>query len=386
MGWERQKPITITKPVPLAIGRWLVVGLLAAMVSILLFSLHAMNQLMGLQQLNIWLVSVVPLGCWLLFFSARGYFFGRELSQYAFLQDEANHAQQEWQRWAERYMAVQASCILLPDEITVPYLASHPKDLEMQYGLARRIDYLTGEGSQEARAMTALLGSLEPALNLLPQHIALHATILTDVPEEDFGELRALWQQCWTGKITARSTPELSLLAAKPYVALDGWLRSASTGAELILVLQLRGAARYSDALAAFLLTTDDEAAKYRLPTVGRLLRPMPLVPEKMENELAQFLETQRLACKADKLLADSSQLMPLNAQIIPTGQRYGAGFTVDSILIQEAFSGIPGPFSAWLVAALGLDFVYYYNVPSIVISLSSQDEVLSTVSPGVYS
>jgi hypothetical protein len=384
MGWERQKPLTITAPVPLATGRWLLAGLLAAMVGVLLFSLHALKQLMWLQNVNIWLVALLPLVGWCLIFSARGYFYGRELSDYAFLQDEARHAQQEWQRWAGRYMAVQASCVLLPDQITVSYLARDPKDLEFQYGLVRHIDYLTGEASLEIQAMTALLGSIEQALNSLPQDMALRATILTDAPEEDFSELQVAWQQCWEAKVTQRPAPEVTLLSEKPYTAVESWLKNAITGAELVLVLQLRGEDNYSDGLAIFLLTTDDEAEKYRLPVAGRLLRPMPLVVDDAKNELTLFMETQPLARKADSVLADSIRLMPLIPIIIPVGHQQGASFSAESMLVQEAYTGIPGPFSAWLLAAFGLDFTYYYGVPYVVLSLASQNEVVSTVSPGV--
>lgn len=384
MGWERQKPITITEPVPLATGRWLLAGLLAAIVGVLLFSLHAVNQLMWLQNVNIWLVAVLPLVGWFLAFSVRGYFYGRELSYYAFLQDEAHRAQQEWQCWAGRYMAVQASCVLLPDQITVSYLARDPKDLVFQYGLARHIDYLTGEASLEVQAMTVLIGSIEQALNALPQDMVLRATILTDAPEEDFNELQAAWQPCWASKVTQRPAPQLLLLAEKPYTTVDSWLKNAITGAELVLVLQLRGEDNYSDGLTIFLLTTDDEAEKHRLPVAGRLLRPMPLVVADAKNELTLFMETQPLACKADKVLADSIRLMPLIPTIIPVGHQQGASFSAEGMLVQEAYTGIPGPFSPWLLAAFGLDFTYCHGVPCVVLSLASQHEVVSTVSPGV--
>lgn len=385
MGWDRQKPFITEKPSPPSLGRWLLAGVLSIIVGVLLFSLHATDRLIGLQTVNIWAVSTVPLIGWGLAFCVRSYMYGRDLSHYTFLQDEAQQAQQEWQTWAERYMAVLASCVLLPDVITVSYLANKPTDVEFQRGLVRRIDYLPQDKGVEYQAIMALLVSIQQALNSLPPDIELRATLLTDSDPAEYEQLRAVWVQCWDKVITTRFAPiTLTLSADMPYSKIEDGIKNAITGAELILVLQLHGDENYSDGLAVFLLTTDDMAQKHQLPIQGRLLRPMQLNIEQAESELTLFMETQSLACRAGGILGDSTELMSLTPKIIPVGHRLGANFSAESVLIQESWTGIPGPFSAWLVAAFGLDFAYYYDMPYVVFSFGPESGVVSTVSSGV--
>ena len=218
MGWDRQKPFITKKPSPPSLGRWLLVGILSIIVGILLFSLHAAGRLIGLQTINIWVASAVPIIGWGLAFCVRGYMYGRDLSHYTFLQDEAQQAQQEWQTWAERYMAVLASCVLLPDVITVSYLANNPTDVEFQRGLVRRIDYLPQDNGTEYQAITALLVSIQQALNSLPPDIELRATLLTDSDPAEYEQLRAVWDQCWAKTIPTRfALITLTLSAEMPY-------------------------------------------------------------------------------------------------------------------------------------------------------------------------
>ncbi len=385
MGWDRQKPFITEKPSPPSLGRWLLAGVLSIIVGILLFSLHVADRLIGLQTVNIWAASTIPIIGWGLAFCIRGYMYGRDLSHYTFLQDEAQQAQQEWQTWAERYMAVLASCVLLPDVITVSYLANKPTDVEFQRGLVRRIDYLPEDKGTEYQAIMALLASIQQALNSLPPDIELRATLLTDSDPAEYEQLRAVWAQCWDKTIPTRFAPiTLTLSAEMPYSKIEDGIKNAITGAELILVLQLHGDENYSDGLAVFLLMTDDMAQKHQLPIQGRLLRPMQLNIAQAESELALFMETQSLACRAGGILGDSTELMSLTPKIIPVGHQLGANFSAESVLIQESLTGIPGPFSAWLVAAFGLDFAYYYDVPYVVFSFGPECGVVSTVSPGV--
>ncbi|VXD06309.1 conserved hypothetical protein [Enterobacterales bacterium 8AC] len=385
MGWDRQKPFVMQQPTPPAVGRWLLAAVLIAIVCVLLFSLHAANRLSVLQSINIWLLSLAPLVGWGLVFCVRGYLYGRALSHYEFLQDEAQYAQQEWQAWADRYMAVLASCVLLPDAITVLFLASEPKDLQVQNGLVRRIDYLPDDEEPEYPAIRALLASIDTALNALPAERELRVTVLTDAEPERYAALQETFAQCWESIVLTRPAPAtLSLTDEMPYGQLESRLKNATADAELILVLQLQGGEEYSDGLAVLLLVTDDVARTCQLAETGRLLRPMPLNVPQADSELALFMTTQSLACRAGGILGDSQQLMSLTPSIIPIGNAAGANFSASSVQIQEEWTGRPGPFSAWLVAALGLDFARYHGVPYVVFSLTPGCEVVSTVSPGV--
>ncbi|PVZ79331.1 hypothetical protein C9426_33960 [Serratia sp. S1B] len=384
MAWQRQIPSLPEQPAPPASGRWLLGFMLAIIVSIMLFLLHAANHLGGLQAVNIWLVAVIPLVGYLLAFSLRSYLFGQALSQYHFLQDEAQTAQREWHQWAERYMAVLASCVLLPDKITASFLVKQPADLPSQLGLTRRIDYLT-EGQMSVRfAITTLLGIIADPLTKLPQTQPLHVTLVTDSDMEQ-ETLSTLFSEGWLTTMPGHPAPlDVSVQSSLSYDLIESRIREAQEAVDLILVLQLEGEERYSDGLSVFLLTPDDAAKKHALPVTGRLLRPMLLDPQHLASEMALFFDTQPLSLKAPGLLGDCRDFLALTYQIVPTCSDKGGALTIDKVMTLERAIGLTGPLSAWLLAGLCVDFCRCQEIPYLMFSQSAPYWFVSTVSPGV--
>lgn len=164
MGWERQKPFTTEQPSPPSSGGWLISGVLAVIASVLLFVLHASGTLSVLKPINIWLFALIPVVLWILTFSTCGYLYGREMERFQFFQREAEHAQQQWTAWAERYIAVSASCVMLPDSISAALLQQNLRGLPQQQGLVRHIDYLKDNKS----VINTLLEGIQSALQILP--------------------------------------------------------------------------------------------------------------------------------------------------------------------------------------------------------------------------
>jgi hypothetical protein len=384
MAWERHIPSTPEQPAPPASGRWLLGFMLVIIVSIILFLLHAANHLGGLQVVNIWLVAVIPLVGYLLSFSLRSYLFGQALSQYHFLQDEAQTAQREWHQWAERYMAVLASCVLLPDKLTASLLLKQAANLPVQFGLTRRIDYLTKGETPVRQAITTLLGIIAEPLGMLPRTMPLHVTLVTD---SDTGQdtMCALFSEGWISARPELPVPlDISVQSALPFDLIDRRTREAHETVDLILVLQLSGKERYSDGVGVFLLTPDDAAKKYALPVTGRLLRPMLLDPQHLASEINLFFDTQPLSLKAVGLLGDSRELLDLTYQIVPACNNKGGELTIDNVLTLERAMGLTGPLSAWLNAGLAVDFCRCQEEPYLMFSQCAPYWFVSTVSPGV--
>ncbi len=68
MGWVRTKALTMEQPSAPSLTRWLFAGVLMAIIGVLLFILHASGTVKILSVINIWWVSLMPAGCWLLIF------------------------------------------------------------------------------------------------------------------------------------------------------------------------------------------------------------------------------------------------------------------------------------------------------------------------------
>ena len=77
MGWDRQAPHVVDAPKPPVLGRWLLAALMAVLVCVLLFLLHASERMPLLNTLNIWALSASPLVVWILAFAARAHAYGK---------------------------------------------------------------------------------------------------------------------------------------------------------------------------------------------------------------------------------------------------------------------------------------------------------------------
>ncbi|WP_077295770.1 hypothetical protein [Yersinia proxima] len=385
MGWERQKPFTTEQPTPPSSVSWLLSAVLAVIASVLLFILHASSSLSVLSSINIWLFSLIPLLLWILVFSLRGYLYGRELERFQFLQHEARHAQQQWTAWAERYLAVSASCLLLPDHISAALLQQNARGLTQQQGLVRRIDYFTEDKRLPVTAIHGLLNGVENALLALPRELLLQVTLLTDEPEAIRQDLYALFSDCWKERFPEHSAlSSLSITDHLSFYTLDERLKQPESTLQLVLVTQLQGGKRYSDGLAALLFTSDDVAQKYALPHPVRLLRPMPLgVVGNLAEELTLFLTTQTQARQTVSILGDQQKWMASSATLIQTGNTLGTVWQAEDIKTIETYCGIQGPFSPWLTLALGADLVSVGKQSWLGLSTTGAENFVYTITSG---
>lgn len=384
MGWDRQPPEEVITPVPPVPVRWVAAAGMAILACVLLFLLYASERLPQLQALNVWAVSGSPLLIWLLAFAARAHVYGRALSQQQFLEEEAQAAQQAWSSWAQRYLVVHGSCVLLPDQVTATMLVQGSPSVPPRTGLARRIAYLPAPGGDRLQAgLQQLFEALQPTLLALPREQELRVTLLNDGEPGQHEALRNAWQHNWSASMDRAQPSVVTLTGELSYQWIDQKLKTASPAFELILVLQLCGDAVYSDGLAALLLSPNGLTGTAELPVVGGLLRPMSLNVSELQNEVAMFLQTQTSARQAAGLLADSIACQPLAGKIIAAGSAHGASPSLAQQWIQEPLCGLAGPFSSWLIAALGVEMVRHQRRPLLVLSQGDPQHWIGTVTMG---
>ncbi|MCY0773743.1 type VI secretion protein [Enterobacter cloacae complex sp. 2022EL-00788] len=378
MGWNRAKSLTTElSPAPSMLW-WLLTGVLMAIAGILLFLIHASGMVKSLSGCNIWMVSLAPSGVWLFLLCLRGWLRGKEVDEHNFLKKEAEHAQKQWEAWTERYLAIVGSCIFLPDKITAGCLHDA---LPLQYGLIRKIDYLSDRSHLADESLHQLLVGITDALCQLPSGLPLQVTLVTDLPDSGLSES---FTRVWTSLFPQRAAPDD--ITITPVFSM-GWveerLKQPDLTVSLILVMQLCGGDTCSDGLAALLLTSDDVAQKYRLPHPARLLRPMLLDMDKFEEDLTLFLETQTIACRTARVLADSCNWEKVAAPLMTVGSEHGAGWDPAGRMLLEKWCGIPGPAAPWLLTALAADLVTLGNPSLLTLFSSGEERFISTVTSG---
>ena len=380
MGWERQKPFTTEHPSPPSSGGWLISGVLAVIAGVLLFVLHASGSLTVLKSINIWLFALIPVVLWILTFSTCGYLYGREMERFQFFQREAEHAQQQWSLWAERYIAVFASCVMLPDNISAALLQQSMRGLPQHQGLVRRIDYVKSNES----IINALLNGIQRSLHLLPSDAPLHITLLTDEPESGRQKLSALFDKCWQTRAPENLQPaSLNIVCQLSLQFLNERLGQSESSIQLIMVMQMHGDTQYSDGLAALLLTSDDAAQKHDLPHAVRVLRPIPLDVDKINEELTLLLTTQTRACQTINVIGDHQKWTSSSAELITIGNGLGTPWRAENILTIETYCGLQGPFSPWFTLALGADFVQIGQQSWLALSTTGADNFVYTIATG---
>ena len=375
MGWVRNKAIVVERPPAPSFKWWLLAGLLATIIGILLFILHLSGKVNALLIFNIWLLALIPLLGWYLLFCIRGWLWGQKVNKYDFLKKEAELGQKQWESWAERHVAILASCVLLPEGVTAHGLVSQfIRQLPTADMLARRV-------IESANPVKNLLSGVQSGLSHLPDEFPLKVTIITDTSCDG---LVQTFTSTWETLFPQRAIPdEIVLSASRSMHMLEDRLKQPDLTVELLLVMQLHGGTAYSDGLAALLLTSDDVAQKYQLPHVARLLRPMALDMTQFTSQLTLFLETQTVARQTSRVFCDSVDWHDYFAELLTTGAAHHARWKPEEIGVLERWCGIPGPGGGWLLAALLADVVNISNTPVLGLFTSATDHFVSTITPG---
>lgn len=384
MAWNRRAPDVIEAPAPLSMIRWLGAGLLAVIIGIGMFVLVVSGRLPELGSLNPWMLAASPLLVWLLAFAVRSYTYGGALGHFQFLEEQADDAKAAWNQWAQRSFGVQASCVVLPEQVSAAVIAQGTPGGPRRPGEVCRIAELPAAGDERVDvASQKLFAGLGPALNALPADRDLRVTVACDLDADGLEAFRAAWGKAWFKTMPGRSQVKPTFVSELSLQWLEDNLKAPGSAIELILVLQVNGAKAYSDGLAALLLCPDALAQEWDLPVQGRLLRPMPLDVEQLDTEIPLFLETQLAARNAIGILADSAQWRPSLGSLLSMGSAQQVKFQVGQQWIQESLCGVPGPFSAWLLAALGLEMSRHFQQPLVLLSQEPAQRWISTVATG---
>ncbi|WP_339139931.1 type VI secretion protein [Escherichia coli] len=375
MGWKRNRISLLISPSAPSLIWWSLSGILVIIVGILLFIIHASGHVKTLNMLSIWWFSLTPPGIWFLLFLLRCWQWNNQIDKYLFLKKENEYAQMQWEVWAERYLVISASSVMLPGGVTAgAILKSLADTLPSGYLLTKRLKNIN-------TPVTSALASLQLSICQLPAALPVNVTLITDQPDS---EIRSAFVSAWEALFPQRVV--LDNIEVTPDFSM-GWvderLKQPVLTVDLILVIQLNGGNAYSDGLAALLLTSDDVAQKYNLPHPARLLRPMSLDINKFNDEFTLFLETQTAACRTARVLGDCYHWEKIAAPLMTIGNQYGAGWEPSGRMLLEKWCGIPGPAAPWLLTALAADLVCLGNDSLLTLFSSGEEHFISTVTSG---
>ncbi|MBN6378765.1 hypothetical protein JZM21_30420, partial [Escherichia coli] len=148
-------------------------------VGILLFIIHASGHVKTLNMLSIWWFSLTPPGIWFLLFLLRCWQWNNQIDKYLFLKKENEYAQMQWEVWAERYLVISASSVMLPGGVTAgAILKSLADTLSSGYLLTKRLKNINAP-------VTSALASLQLSICQLPAALPVNVTLITDLPDSE---------------------------------------------------------------------------------------------------------------------------------------------------------------------------------------------------------
>lgn len=378
MGWERIKPKLIELSDPPSLPRWLLAGLLTLLVGVLFFILHASGTVKQISVVNIWLLSLSPVGLWFILFCIRGWLWGKKINEYRFQQKEIDHGQKQWEAWAERYLAILGAGILLPNNVNANNILLKD-DSPPQFSLSCRI---SNDLVDEVALIKYCLGSVSEKIKSLPVELPLNVTLLTDSPELSESQLSFIsaWQALFPDIFLSG---ELSVVNSLSMAWVEARLKQPVLAVDLVLVLQRQGADSYSDGLAALLLTSDDVAQKYQLSYSARLLRPMALDMEQLKDDFCLFLDTQVIACQTSRIFCDRQAWHGIFAELLTAGAERKTIWSPEEIVTLEKFVGLPGPAGQWLLAVLASEIAECSNASVLTLFENEIECFVSSVIPG---
>ncbi|MGH8416512.1 MAG: hypothetical protein ACRER8_04360 [Pseudomonas sp.] len=381
MAWNRQAPELGVKPLPPSISRWAIVLLGALFAGVLLFLLYA--AFAPLQRVNVWLLCAMPALTAVLALAARAYKYGGALGRFEYQQAMAVHAQQAWQAWGQQGMAVLASCLMLPDQVSASAVMPSGQALPSRMGQVRRLDKLQGTGNARMHAaIEQLMDALDSQLSALSPDPNLNVTLLTDVAPDEYAAVREQWVRSWARLNTPLQPASITVAAALSPQWIDEQLKVVSTAIELVVVLQISGGRAYSDGLAALVLSPRARAEKLGEKPEPLWLRPMPLQAESLEQEFALYVRTQTPARDATSLLADRVDWQPLMVRLLAAGHD-SCALTPNDQVILETLCGLPGPLGHWLASVLAIELARRREQPLLLLTLDGPQRWISTITLG---
>ena len=146
---------------------------------------------------------------------------------------------------------------------------------------------------------------------------------------------------------------------------------------------QIQGEGRYSDVLAALLLTSDDVATKYQLTHDACLLRPMLLDMGVIEKSLDTFFSTQTQACATENIIGDRADWGDVFADLLEAAAEHAGRWQPEQLHWLEQYAGLSGPFSPWIMAAVVSDIVNIQKADCLMLSSDSEQRFINTVQTG---
>ena len=182
MGWSRTKSLSTELPHKPSMMLWFMTGAFMAVVGALLFIIRASGYVKALNNFSIWWLALTPPGSWFFLFCLRHWQWSNQMDEHLFLKKEGEYAQKQWESWAERYLVITASCVYLPDKITVATLCD---ELPLQYGLVKKIDYLSDSGHKVEASLRVLLREITDKFCQLPAALPVNVTLITDQPDSE---------------------------------------------------------------------------------------------------------------------------------------------------------------------------------------------------------
>ncbi|KGT93070.1 hypothetical protein [Enterobacter cancerogenus] len=377
MSWEREKSTVSEKPEEPSFVLWLMLGVVAAVGSVMLFVLHA-NKLSGPSQaFNIWVVTASPIVIWFFFLCLRGWLFNSAFDRHEFEANEADYAQQQWTEWAGRNIVVLHSGVIFPDALTPSRFLQASVEQMQHTTLTRHFHHPTPE-----HCFSQLLECACDALVRVPSDLPLSATLLTD-SQEDPLILQDEFSKVWQDIVSLCPAPVLNIQNAKTFIWLEERIKSPTLDVDLILVHQTQGKGCYSDVLASVLLTSDDVATKYQLSHDACLLRPMSLDKGDMNKSLDTFFSTQTQACATACIIGDQFAWGDLFPVLLESAVIYTGHWKPEQLHWLEKYAGLSGPFSPWIMAAVASDIVNIQKADCLMISTDGEQKFINTVQTG---
>ena len=353
MNWNKPSLPVKPEPQPPSLLKWLGALMLLMLSVISIFNLTSIFQPGLFESLHLLFAACLVVGSGLLALFFRYLTYSFKHNGWQAWEQERLTIEDAWEKWSKRYVALFASYVFIPGNITANTIAKAEASIETKNGLVQKIDYFPSEDGEK---ITLLLKSINIPLSQLPPNTTIHIKLLNDfLPSRRTAFMKVL-AEIWQSQFPLHPITTLTELSESYADKLQSIQQSKDESINVIMIMQQDDRERYSDAMGVFILASDDVAENVNLSTAAGILRPLFTSPQKLETDLLTFFTTQKAAKAASGCYCAQQQGLRHSAVLMQQSHAANGALQINQIRDVERFAGLAGPAAPWLALGLAAD------------------------------
>jgi hypothetical protein len=151
MSWNKPSLVVKPEPQPPSLLKWLGALMLLILSVISLFNLTSIFQPDLFESRHLLFAAILVVGCGLLVLLIRYLTYSFKHNGWQAWEQERLNIENAWEKWSKRHVALFASYVFIPGNITANTIAKAEASIETKNSLVKKIDFFPSEDGEKLR-------------------------------------------------------------------------------------------------------------------------------------------------------------------------------------------------------------------------------------------